>query len=100
MHALNRKWNHKKLEVTLPQKTEHPRIKAADLKNIKDCLGTFSTDAGGGERWKNLKNGAEKFKWHDSDAGRRLISVHDITSPYDAEHGYALAGFSMRMDRL
>lgn len=48
VQTLNRKWNHKKLEVTLPQKTEHPRIKAADLKNIKDCLGTFSTDAGGG----------------------------------------------------
>lgn len=61
VQTLNRKWNHKKLEVTLPQKTEHPRIKAADLKNIKDCLGTFSTDAGGGERWKNLKNGAEKL---------------------------------------
>ena len=91
VQTLNRKWNHKKLEVTLPQKTEHPRIKAADLKNIKDCLGTFSTDAGGGERWKNLKNGAEKLNGTILMPGD-VVSVHDITSPYDAEHGYALAG--------
>lgn len=91
VQTLNRKWNHKKLEVTLPQKTEYPRIKAADLKNIKDCLGTFSTDAGGGERWKNLKNGAEKLNGTILMPGD-VVSVHDITSPYDAEHGYALAG--------
>ena len=30
-----------------------------DLSTIKDELGAFSTDAGGGERWQNLKTGVD-----------------------------------------
>ena len=36
-------------------KEEQPSVTEADLSTIQDELGSFSTDAGGGERWKNLK---------------------------------------------
>lgn len=89
--ALNKKWNHKELTIKLLQKTEEPKVTTDDLKDIKDCLGTFSTDAGGGQRWKNLKNGASKISGTVLMPGESA-SVHDITAPYDKEHGYALAG--------
>lgn len=88
---LNQEWKHKAFSITMETKEEKPSVKAADLESIKDELGTFSTNAGGGERWKNLKTGAEKLNGLVVMPGQ-TISVHDVTAPYDEEHGYAPAG--------
>ena len=72
-------------------KEEKPTVVRADLESIQDELGSFSTDAGGGERWQNLKTGVEKLNGTVLMPGEEL-SVHDVTAPYDEEHGYVPAG--------
>ena len=72
-------------------KEEQPSSDRGGLSTIQDELGSFSTDAGGGERWKNLKNGVEKLNGTVVMPGEQ-ISVHDVTAPYDEEHGYVQAG--------
>lgn len=90
-HLNNQKWNHKNFSIDVVMKVEKPTIKEKDLKTIKDQLSTFSTDAGGGQRWQNLKTGVEKINGNILMPGQEF-SVHDITAPYDAEHGYVEAG--------
>ena len=84
-------WGHKGFSVDVPLVDESPKVKAEDLKDIKDELGSFSTDAGGGSRWKNLVAGVGKINGTVLAPGEEL-SVHDVTAPYDAEHGYVAAG--------
>lgn len=88
---LNTKWKHKDFSIKMVMKTEKPKVKEKDLESVTDVLGSFSTDAGGGERWKNLKTGAEMLNGTLLMPGEE-VSVHDLTAPYDAEHGYVPAG--------
>lgn len=88
---LNQEWKHKAFSISMVTKEEKPSVKESDLESIKDELGTFSTNAGGGERWKNLKTGSEKLNGLVIMPGE-TVSVHDVTAPYDEEHGYAAAG--------
>lgn len=88
---LNTEWKHKDFSFKMVQKKEKPKVKASDLESISDELGTFSTDAGGGERWQNLQTGAEKLSGTIIMPGQE-VSVHDLTAPYDEEHGYVPAG--------
>lgn len=88
---LNGKWDHKDFKIKMSVTTEEPSVKAKDLESIEDELGSFSTDAGGGERWKNLKTGVDKINGTILMPGQEM-SVHDTTAPYDAEHGYVEAG--------
>jgi vancomycin resistance protein YoaR len=64
---------------------------AEDLSEVKDVLGEFSTDAGGGDRWQNLKAGSDMLNGKILMPGEE-ISVYNSTAPYDAEHGYVQAG--------
>lgn len=89
--VLNTSWKHESLTVEMVQKKEKPKVVSADLETIQDELGAFSTDAGGGERWQNLKTGVEHLNGTVLMPGEEL-SVHDKTAPYDAEHGYVEAG--------
>lgn len=88
---LNDSWNHKSFSIDAVVKKEMPSVTAKDLESIQDELGSFSTDAGGGERWQNLKTGVEKLNGTVLMPGEE-VSVHDVTAPYDAEHGYVAAG--------
>ena len=88
---LNQEWDHEDFSVEMVLKKDMPRITEADLEQIQDELGTFSTDAGGGERWQNLKTGVGKLNGVVLMPGEEL-SVYDTTSPYDEEHGYVEAG--------
>ena len=67
---LNDSWDHGSFAMEAKVKEEQPSVTEADLSTIQDELGSFSTDAGGGERWKNLKNGVEKLNGTSRDAGR------------------------------
>ncbi len=88
---LNRGWDQKDFAVEMVQKEDVPTVRAVDLKMVKDELGSYSTDAGGGERLQNLKTGVEKLNGTVLGPGEE-ISVHDATAPYDKEHGYVAAG--------
>lgn len=88
---LNEEWDHKDFSVDMVLKKEQPAVTAADLETVTDELGTFSTDAGYGERWKNLKAGAERLNGTVVMPGQE-VSAHDLTAPYDEEHGYVPAG--------
>lgn len=88
---LNTEWEHNDFSLSLVQKKEHPSVRAKDLETITDELGSFSTDAGGGERWKNLKTGAQKLDGIILMPGEE-VSAHELTAPYDEEHGYVPAG--------
>lgn len=88
---LNEKWEYKDFKKKVVLKQEKPSIKAADLESIQDELGTFSTDAGGGTRWQNLKTGVGKFNGLIVMPGEE-ISAYEVTGPYDEEHGYVAAG--------
>lgn len=88
---LNNGWKKKDFSVELIQKKENPTVKEEDLKTVKDKLGSYSTDAGGGERWQNLKTGSSKLNGIVLAPGEEL-SVHEVTAPYDKEHGYVAAG--------
>lgn len=88
---LNDDWDHETFSSDAVMKKEMPSVTAKDLESIQDELGSFSTDAGGGERWQNLKTGVEKLNGTVLMPGEEL-SVHDVTAPYDEEHGYVVAG--------
>ena len=88
---IEKNWDHEDLSVDLTLVKEEPKIKTADLATIEDELGSFSTDAGGGDRWQNLSTGVGKLNGTILMPGESL-SVCDATAPYDAEHGYVEAG--------
>lgn len=88
---LNQGWDYKDFAVKMTLKEEKPTVRKKDLETITDKLGSFSTDAGGGERWQNLKTGVEKINGTILAPGQE-VSVHDMTAPYDKEHGYVAAG--------
>lgn len=88
---LNNDWDHKGFAVEMVLETGKPEIQASDLEEIGDVLGEYATDAGGGDRWKNLQAGSNMLNGIVLMPGEE-ISVYDATSPYDAEHGYVQAG--------
>ena len=88
---LNGGWDREDFSVEAVQKEENPTVKADDLETVKDELGSYSTDAGGGKRLQNLKTGVEKLNGTVLAAGEE-ISVREATAPYDKEHGYVAAG--------
>lgn len=88
---LNSGWDLTDFSLKMVQKKDEPTVRAEDLKTVKDKLGSYSTDAGGGERLQNLKTGVEKLNGTVLAPGEE-ISVHDATAPYDKEHGYVAAG--------
>ena len=87
---IEKTWDHSDFEIEMELKKEEPKIKAADLSTIEDELGSFSTDAGGGERWQNLSTGVSKLNGTILMPGESL-SVCDATAPFDAEQGYVEA---------
>ena len=84
---LNKDWDHTDFAMEPIIKTTDPEIVKDDLKEITDELGSFTTDAGGGERWTNLKTGVGKLNGILLQPGEEL-SVYDTTAPYDEENGY------------
>lgn len=88
---LNDQWEHDDFTVELETKKEEPEITEEDLSSIQDELGSFWTDAGGGERWQNLKNGVDKLNGKILMPGETL-SVGQTTGPFTPENGYVEAG--------
>lgn len=88
---LNEKWNHKEGTVKLVLETSKPKIKKKDLESIQDELGSYSTDAGSGDRVQNLVRGAELLNGTVLMPGQEF-SVEQATLPYTLENGYVDGG--------
>lgn len=84
---LNGKWKHEAFSLELAVVKEKPEIVKSDLAEVTDELGSYSTYAGGGQRWTNLKTGVGKLNGIILKPGEEL-SVYDTTAPYDEAHGY------------
>lgn len=88
---LNEKWDYQDASVTLEEIEEEPAIKRADLETIQDELGSYSTEAGSGNRVTNLQRGAELLNGSIIMPGEEF-SVEQATLPYSEENGYVDGG--------
>lgn len=84
---INDDWDHKAVAMEAVIEKEEPKVVAKDLEGIQDELGSYSTDAGSGERVQNLQTGVEKLSNIVLLPGETL-SVEEMTKPYTAENGY------------
>ena len=56
---MNKKWNYEDAEVELKLDTEEPTIKKTDLESLQDELGSYTTNAGWGDRVQNIRRATE-----------------------------------------
>lgn len=84
---LNKEWQYKNTSLKLVEVVEEPKIKRGDLETIREELGSFSTDAGYGDRVKNLRRAAELINGTVLMPGEEL-SVLKATLPYTKKNGY------------
>ena len=84
---MNKKWNYEDAEVELKLDTEEPTIKKADLESLQDELGSYTTNAGWGERVQNIRRATELINGTVVMPGEEF-SVEQATLPYTEENGY------------
>ena len=84
---LNEKWKYKEITLELVQESEAPSVTRADLESIRDELGSYSTQAGYGDRVKNIRRAAELLNGTLLMPGEEL-SVEQTLAPYTEENGY------------
>ena len=84
---MNKKWNYEDAEVELTLDTEEPTVKKTDLESLQDELGSYSTNAGWGDRVQNLRRAAELISGTVVMPGEEF-SVEQATLPYTEENGY------------
>ena len=88
---LNEKWNFTESRLILPMITSEPDVKLEDLADVKDELGSFCTDAGTGDRVKNLVRGAELINGTVLMPGDEFNALN-TTEPYTLDNGYVNGG--------
>lgn len=86
-------WDTKEASIALSADVVQPRGSKEQLSKVKDVLGTFSTDysSSSSGRAMNVSNGCSRINGTLLYPGDEF-SVYEAVSPFDAEHGYALAG--------
>lgn len=86
-------WDTKEASIALSADVVQPRGSKEQLSKVKDVLGTFSTDysSSSSGRAMNVSNGCSRINGALLYPGD-VFSVYEAVSPFDAEHGYALAG--------
>ena len=84
---MNKKWNYEDAEVELKLDTEEPTIKKADLESLQDELGSYTTNAGWGDRVQNIRRATELINETVVMPGEEF-SVEQATLPYTEENGY------------
>lgn len=80
-------------KVKLDVVKKKAKYTSKDMADIKDVLGTYTTEYGGSPygRKVNVANGASKINGSMVYPGETL-SVYETVSPFTKENGYALAG--------
>ena len=86
-------WDTKEASIALSADVVQPRGSKEQLSKVKDVLGTFSTDysSSSSGRATNVSNGCSRINGALLYPGD-VFSVYEAVIPFDAEHGYALAG--------
>ena len=86
-------WDGKDCRIPLVVMEERPRGTAEDLAEVKDLLGTFTTEysSANANRAGNVKNGCEKINGTILYPGEEFSATKTV-SPFTTENGYALAG--------
>lgn len=84
---MNKEWDYEDAEIEMVLKKEEPAIKKADLESLQDELGSYSTEAGYGDRVQNLQRAAELLNGSVIMPGEEF-SVEQATLPYTEENGY------------
>lgn len=86
--TLNSDWHGKDVSVKLTTTVDKPEVTAENLTEVKDVLGSYSTDVGGTtNRKKNVKNSAEQVSGTLILPGEE-VSVNEQTLPHTKENGY------------
>ncbi len=86
------KWDRKGGKIALVTKIEDPKVQAADLKQVRDVLGSFTTVCGtGGGRVQNIVSGASHIDGALVMPGE-VFSANAAMEPYTEENGYTLGG--------
>ena len=80
-------WNYEDAEVELKLDMEKPTIKKADLESLQDELGSYTTNAGWGDRVQNIRRATELINGTVVMPGEEF-SVEQATLPYTEENGY------------
>ena len=90
---LNDKWSKQSgKSIELVTKIDEPKITRADLENVKDLLGTYTTVCGtGGGRVQNIMTGAKHINGAVLMPGDEY-SANAAMEPYTIENGFAEAG--------
>ena len=86
-------WNGGDCRIDLSVAVEEPRGNAQELSEVKDLLGTYTTDfsSSNSNRSGNVSNGCSKINGTLLYPGDEF-STTDTVSPFTAGNGYALAG--------
>lgn len=88
----NEKWAKKDGSVELVTKVDEPKVTRAQLENVKDLLGTFTTTCGtGGGRVQNIITGAKHINGAVLMPGEEY-SANAAMEPYTTENGFTEAG--------
>lgn len=88
----NGKWSKEGGSIELVTKVDEPKVTRAQLENIQDLLGTFTTVCGtGGGRVQNIITGAQHINGAVLMPGEEY-SANAAMAPYTTENGFTEAG--------
>lgn len=88
----NEKWAKKDGSIELVTKIDEPKVTKAQLQEVKDLLGTFTTTCGtGGGRVQNIVTGAKHINGAVLMPGEEY-SANAAMEPYTTENGFTEAG--------
>lgn len=88
----NGKWSKEGGKIQLVTKIDEPKVTKAQLQEVKDLLGTFTTTCGtGGGRVQNIITGAKHINGAVLMPGEEY-SANAAMEPYTTENGFTEAG--------
>lgn len=87
------KWDHKPCRISLEILVDEPKGSEAELSQVKDVLGTFTTSyhTSGYARSANVANGVELINGTTLYPGEEF-STYETVSPFSERNGYYMAG--------
>lgn len=89
LQYLNQTWNGEDGEFSLPTSIDEPEYKREDLEQVKDVLGTFTTNfaSSSSDRARNIETGAAHINGTVVYPGEEF-STYSKVAPYTYENGY------------
>ncbi len=92
-NTLTSNWSFDNTEIDLAAKVDEPRGSEAELLQVKDVLGTFSTNfkSSGKARSANVTNGCTLISGMTLYPGDEF-SMYEAVAPFSEENGYYMAG--------